>query len=245
MKKLFIIILLIVQQSLSQSTDELIKKGEEASTIQFNNQLALQYFELANKSEKNNYEILWRISRTYLDIGEHSEESKQLAIYEKSLSFSEQAIKINPQGSMGYMRRAAVNGKIALFKGVWESFDLADKIKSDLEKSIKLDKTNAGAYYILGRTHAKLCEKPKFVRIPLGIGWAKMEESLSNYETALTLRTNFIMYNLDAARAYVEIGDYKKAKSLLYKIPSFQNEDEDDDRFREEAAELLNGIKRK
>ncbi|MDA0987459.1 MAG: hypothetical protein O3A55_07680 [Bacteroidetes bacterium] len=245
MNKIILTLIFLFQSILSQSINELISLGEEASTIKFNNQLALQYFEKANNLEKNNYEVLWRLARTYLDIGEHSEESKQLSIYEKSLSFSELAIKANPQGSMGYMRRAAAVGKVALFKGVWESLDLVGKIKSDLEKSIQLDKANPGAYYILARTHAKLCEKPKFIRIPLGIGWANMSESISKYEKALQLRPNFIMYNLDAAKAYIEIDEYHKAKILLHKIPTLQKEDEDDEAFKNEAESILNKIKNK
>lgn len=243
MLKICLAIALLVNSFNFQSVNELIQKSDEAAYIQFDNKLALQLLEEANKLEKNNYEVLWRISKTYVDIGEHSQEEKQLELFEKALSYSEQAIKINPNGTIGYTRRAAALGKISLFKGVWESLDLVGKIKSDLEKSIKLDKTNSVAYYILGRTHAKLCEKPKFIRIPLGIGWANMEESISNYEKALSIRPKFIMFNLDLARGYVEIDEYQKAKNLLYKIPTYSKEDEDDEVFRKEAADLLNKIK--
>jgi tetratricopeptide (TPR) repeat protein len=118
-------------------------------------------------------------------------------------------------------------------------------VKSDCEKAIDLDKDNAGAYYVLGRTNAKLCEKPKIIRWPLGLSWANYEDARTNYEKAILLRPTFIMYRLDAARTYVELDQYDKAKEQLTRIVALPTEDEDDNQFRKEAKDLLEKIKDK
>lgn len=235
----------------SNQVDLLLADGNGFAEKTFDNQKALEKYVEALALSPNNYEILWRLSRTYVDIGEHlpnktdAEKQKQLETYEKSLDFAKKAVAVNAKGSMGYARRAIANGRIALFRGIWESIDLVKQTKADCEKAIELDSTNAAAYYVLGRTHAKVCEKPRIVRWPLGLGWANMNDAIKNYEKSIELRPSFIMYRIDCARAYVEKDEYAKARSHLLKIATLPKEDEDDDVFRKEATELLEKIKDK
>jgi FimV-like protein len=233
----------------SSRVSQLIAEGNEFAEKTFDNQKALEKYNEALALSPNDYDILWRLSRAYVDIGEHlpnktdTEKQKQLEWYEKSLDFAKKAIVSNPKGAMGYTREAIANGRIALFRGIWESLDLVKKTKADCEKAIALDSTEATAYYVLGRTNAKVCEKPKFIRWPLGIGWANMDDAVKNYEKSIELRPNFIMYRLDCARAYIEMDEYAKAREHLTKIASLPTEDEDDTIFRKDAVELLEKIK--
>jgi tetratricopeptide (TPR) repeat protein len=235
----------------SDKVSQLIANGNNYSEKVFDNQKALDMYNEALSLSPNNYDILWRISRTYVDIGEHLpnktdiEKQKQLETYEKSLDFAKKAIAVNPKGAMGYTREAIACGRIALFKGVFESPGLVKQTKADCEKAISLDPMDATAYYVLGRTHAKVSEKPGFVRWPLGLLWANMDDAIKNYEKSIELRPDFIMYRLDYARAYVEIKEYAKAREQLAKIATLSKQDEDDDTFRKEAVELLNNIKDK
>jgi FimV-like protein len=235
----------------SDQVAQLIAEGDDFSEKQFDNQKALDKFLEAEKLAPNNDEVLWRISRSYVDIGEHypattdGEKQKQLETYDKALQYATKAIAANPKNSMAYCRRAIATGRVALFKGVFSVGGLVNSTKADCEKAIELNPSNAAAYYVLGRGHAKLVEKPKFIRWPLGLGWGNIEDALKNYDKAIALRPDFIMYRLDAARAYVEHDDYQKAKEHLNLIPSLPKKDEDDDQFRKEANELLEKIKDK
>jgi tetratricopeptide (TPR) repeat protein len=252
MKRIWILFTLTAMAALlsnAQTISSLIAEADNFSTVEFENQKALDKLLEAEKIDTNNFSVLWRISRSYVDIGEHlpgktdEEKEKQLAYYQKAADYAEKAMNASPDSAMGYIRHAIAQGRVALFKGVWSAIDFVKQVKADCEKAIALDPHNAAAYYILGRTHAKLCEKPKLVRWPLGLGWANMEEALKNYDKAVALRPNFILYRLDAARAYVEEDEYKKAKDLLISISAIAKQDEDDDQYRKEAKELLEKIK--
>ena len=235
----------------SSKVDKLIAQGNDFSEKSFENQKAIQAFEAALAIEPNNYEALWRLSRSLVDFGEHlpagtdQEKAKQLQTYEKSLEAANKAIAANANGSMGYTRRAIANGRIALFKGVWESLDLVKQTKADCEKALALDANNAAAYYVLGRTHMKVSEKPRIVRWPLGLGWANLDESVKNFEKGIAIRPEFIMYRLDCSRAYIELDEYDKARAHLTAIATCPTQDEDDAQFRKEAQELLEKIKGK
>jgi tetratricopeptide (TPR) repeat protein len=235
----------------STKVDQLIAQGNVYAEKTFENQKALQSYQAAIALEPNNYEALWRISRAYVDIGEHlpaateQEKTQQLQTYDKALEFAIKAIAANANGAMGYTRRAIANGRIALFKGVWESLDLVKQTKADCEKALALDAKEPAAYYVLGRTHMKVSEKPRIVRWPLGLGWANLDEAVKNFEKAIALRPDFIMYRLDCARAYVEQDEYTKARDHLTVITTLPTMDEDDGQFRKEAQELQDKIKGK
>ncbi|MDE3057762.1 MAG: tetratricopeptide repeat protein [Bacteroidota bacterium] len=230
---------------------KLLDEGDTYATKTFEDQNALDTFLKVLKLDSSNYEALWRISRSYVTIAQHlptitdEQKTKQLEMYDKGLEYANRAIQANPNGSEGYTRRAIANGRVALFKGVWDSIDIVKQVKADCEKAIQLDSNNATPYYVLARAHAKLCEKPKFIRWPLGLAWANLDSAAKNYERAIARRSDFIMFRLDAARTYVELEEYEKAKHQLYKIPTLPTEDEDDPQYRKEANELLETIKDK
>ena len=229
----------------------LIAEGDSLSEKQFDNQKALDKFLAAEKLSPDNADVLWRISRSYVDIGEHlpvatdEEKDAQLAMYQKSLDYATKAVTADPKNSMAYCRRAIASGRVALFKGVFSVGALVNATRDDCQKAIELDPSNAAAYYVLGRAHAKLVEKPKIFRWPLGLGWGNIDDAIKNYEKAIDIRPSFIMYRLDAARAYVENDDYAKAKAQLNTIATLSKQDEDDDQFRKEAKELFDQIKDK
>jgi len=258
MKKIMILTLFVffvVGFLQAQSVQELIKKCDEYIEEKFDNVNALKTIEQAYKLEPNNFEVLWRMSRAYVDYGEHlparndEEKNLQLQMFEKALDFAEKAIKVNPNSSIGYIRRAIANGKIALFKGVFKTISLVNSVKADCEKAIKLN--NGGdihqsvALYVLARAHSKVCEKPKFARSIIGLGWGDREEAAKLFEKAIKMRPNFIMYRLEAAKNYIEMENYQKAKEHLTAIQNLPKLDEDDDEYRAEAKKLLNEIKNK
>ena len=111
----------------SNKVSQLIAEGNNFSEKVFDNKKALEKYNEALSLSPNDYEILWRLSRTYVDIGEHLpnntdvEKQKQLEFYEKSLDFAQKAVAANPKGAMGYTREAIANGRIALFKCVFKA----------------------------------------------------------------------------------------------------------------------------
>ncbi len=235
----------------SNKVNQLIAEGDNFSEKVFDDQKALDKFNEAFSLSPNNYEILWRLSRTYADIGAHlpnktdAEQQKQLEFYEKSVDFAQKAIAANPKRAMGYTRRAIANGRIALFKGPFKAPGLVKQTKADCEKAISLDPLDATAYYVLGRSHAKVMERSGIVRWAAGLDWASMDDAIKNYEKSIELRPDFIMYRLDCARAYIELDDYNKARNHLTIISTLPKENEDDDIFRKEALDLLETIKNK
>lgn len=256
MKRAFfttILMLFVLAVSIkSESVSELITKGDEAYE-KYDHKKALELFLKAHEAEPKNWEVLWRLSRTYVDLAENmkadtdEEKDKQLAQYRVAKDYADMAIEIEPNKSINYVRRSIALGRVALFKGVFSVGSVVDSVKNDCEKAISLG--NGGSYvqgvahYILARTHAKLAEKPSFVRWPLGLGWGDIDVALKEFEKAIKLYPDFVMFYFDYAKALISEDEYEKAREMLNKAISSTVKDEDDPKLKKEAKALLEEIK--
>ncbi len=208
---------------------------------------ALKVLEKANKNFPNNWEIIWRMSREHVYIANFlKDDDVREKEYTKARDLATQAIKLAPDKSVTYLRRAIANGKIALFKGVFSVGDIVNSVKADLEKAIKLGNggnyVQAIAHYVLGRTHAKVSEKWKPARSVLGLGWADLDIALKEYATAEKLYPGFAMIHFDYAKALMRAEKYKEAKAELEKVLAAKILDKEDPQRKEEAKELLKEV---
>lgn len=253
--RILLFILFLAGIVAAQNVNDLIQQGDQAASKEFNNQKALELFEKADKLSPNNWEVLWRLSRTWIDIAEHmpastdAQKDAQAAKYEVAFKYADRAVNLSNNKAVNYLRRAIANGRIALSKGVFKVIGLVNSVKDDIEKAIKLgdggSEIQAACHYVLGRTHAKVCEKPYLVRLPLTLGWGDMDIAISNLERAVQLRSNFRMYRIDLAKAYISEKEWQKAKENLYKVSSLPVLDEDDQQFQDEAKKMIEEIKNK
>ena len=235
----------------AQSLEELITQGDEFYK-QFDNEKALEYYLKANEMYPDNWEVAWRISRAYVDIGEHmnvatdEEEDAQFAMYRLAKDYGNKAVDLAPDKSVTFLRRAIAGGRIALFKGEFSVGSVVDSVRDDCEMAINLG--NGGSFiqalshYVLARTHAKLAEKPGIVRWPLGLGWGDIDTAFAEYEKAITLDPEFMMIYTDYAKALLEEDEYDKAKDIVEKGLKCPLRDEDDKAKLEELNNLKKQI---
>jgi tetratricopeptide (TPR) repeat protein len=238
--------------SFAQTVDELLKQGDQF-VEDYQNQKALDTYLKADKLSPNNWEVLWRISRAHVDLGEKmpdktdAQKDEQEKVYQKAFEYADKSVKNGSGQSITYVRRAIANGRIALFQGVFSAVGTVNDVKEDCEKAIQLGNggnyVQALAHYVLGRTHSKVCEKSYLVRLPIGLGWGDTEEAIKLLEIANKLKPNFRMFMFELAKAYVEEDEYDKAKELLKKIEKAPKVDEDDDKVLAESKKLYEEIK--
>lgn len=252
---LFILLFVLFSTALfSQKKEELIQQGDKLYE-QFNDKAALEKYLQADKLSPKDWQIYWRISRSYVNIASHmpdksgSDKDKQLEVYQDALKYADDAVKLAPNESINYVRRAVANGRIALFKGVFSVGSIVTSVKNDCEKAIKLNTggnyVQGVAHYVLARTHAKVSEKWAPARSVLGLGWADNEIALAEYKKAINLFPNFRMFYVDYARSLVREDNYDEAKKMLNKCFSSPKIEEDDDIKLAEAKQLMGEIKDK
>ncbi|HOI30319.1 MAG TPA: hypothetical protein PLZ15_11245 [Melioribacteraceae bacterium] len=248
----FLLLFLFSGFASAQSVNQLVEECDKYYA-QFNNEKALEVLLKAEKMEPDNWEVVWRLSRTYVDIGDKmpastsAQEDAQIATYQKALDYAEKSVKLDGGKSVSFLRRAIANGKIALFKGVFTVAGVVNSVRADVEKAIQLN--NGGnfvqgvSHYVLGRTHAKTSEKWKPARSVLGLGWADNEIAIKEFKKAIELFPNYVMFYVDYANSLVREDEYKTAREMLNKALTIANSHQDDEKRKAEAKQILDDIK--
>jgi predicted Zn-dependent protease len=221
--------------------DTLVAAGQVAA--------AVAQVDAALAAAPRDFEVLWRASRVRLLQGDaQPEKSKaQDKLYREALALAERSIKANPAAPDGYLRRAAANGKVALFSGVLDAADYVIQTRDDVDKVIAMrgvpPLTLASAHYILGRTHLKLTDTPRPLRMPLGLGFGNAADALTHLKRATELRPGFVMFQLEYARALLANDRTADARTVLQQLASLTNQEPGDDQRKQEGAALLQTLR--
>ena len=237
----------------AQTLSELLKEGDNYLELNFDNSKAMKTYLKADSLFPNNWKVYWRLSRVYVYSAEQmpdttdDQKDTQLVVYKKAYDYADKAVKLAPDQSVTYLRRAIANGKIALFKGVFSVASVVNKVRDDCDKAIWLGNDGnyiqALAHYVLARTNAKVSEKWAPARVVLGLGWADIDKAINEYNIAIKLYPNFRMFYVDLAKAYIREDEYVKARDMLKKAIASPKRDLNDDPLLPEAKSLLEKIK--
>lgn len=205
---------------------------------------ARQSIEQAYKEAPSSYEVLYRMARLNIILGDQEKvEDNKLPLYTKGVEYANKALTVNGKGMSGYVYRAAANGKVALFKGIFSVGGVVNSVRDDAWSAIKLNNETpqrlASAHYILGRAHLNLTKKPKLVRYPLGLAWGNLEEAYENLKKARELRPDFIMFELEYARVLIATDREEEGKNVARRIAGLSLKEPGDKERKNEALELL------
>lgn len=240
----FLLVAVCVAASPLQLTLEQRYAKFDALVEQRNVDKAKLVIEDAHELDPSRYEALFRMARLHVLLGDReTNEDRQLAFYEEAVGYANDAIRANGKGMAGYVYRAAANGKVALFKGIFSVGDVVTSVRDDAWYAIHLNNEGAerlaAAHYILGRAHLALSYKPGWVRGPLGLGWGDLGEAHTHLKKARELRPGFIMFELEYARCLAEMDEEGAAIRIARSIASMKLQEPGDDKRKREAEELI------
>jgi tetratricopeptide (TPR) repeat protein len=209
-----------------------------------NLQLALSKVQAGLASTPGDVELIWRYSRILVLTGDQeANKDKQLALYEQAKAQGDKAVQVADKNMMAYLRRAAANGKVALFRGVLQARELVLQTREDTQKAIELNNSTpyalALAHYILGRAHHKLSETPKAIRMPLGLAWGNLAEAEQNLAKAVQLFSGSVSFRTDYGKLLLETGKVSEGREQLNAALKLPNADPGDTAKKAEATALL------
>ncbi len=258
MKKLICGIFLIMVFSMTyfqmyaQDIQSLIEKGDSLLEISFENQKAFNVYLEAYELQPENWEVNWRLSRVSYFLAEQMPESiesqkeAKLQQFKIALDYAEKAIKFSDEQTVAYLYRALVNSRIAFFSGIFSVSSIMNEALSDISKVIKINNAppffNALCYFVLGRIHFELCEKSYLIRLPLGLGWANINEAIISFKKAIEIYPEYRLFHLYIAKTYIELKQQEKAEKHLLKIFTIKPAHFNDDKFLTESKLMLDQI---
>lgn len=230
-----------------ESTENYIQKGDSAYNA-FDNEAALNYYLKASELSPLSYEAAWKLSRSFVDIGEDLDGDQKAQYFQKSETFGRRATKLNPEGSMGHLSLSIALGKVALDAGPKQRIKMSKEIKKEADLALKYDPNNDLAYHVLGRWNRKLANlswiEKGFANMFLGgvPKGATNEEAVKDFKKAIEINPEYINHHLELAKTYIEMDKDDLAKAELKKCEKLKIFDSDDPKYKKEAKELLEDL---
>jgi len=202
-------------------------------------------YKQALASDSLSPETNWKLARSLNIQAELEPKEKQLALYEKAAISATRCIGGDSLIAEGHFQLARVDGRIALFKGVFKSVSLAKQVKREADKAIAINPNHDGAYHILGRWHREVAQKPKFLRVPLGLGEADKKKGLEYFVKALKLNPNYINHHLEYGISLLDIGQKDQARAQFEQCLALPAAHPLEFKYQNEAKEYLARLKQK
>ncbi|GAB5602818.1 hypothetical protein FJNA_13430 [Thermus sp. FJN-A] len=161
--------------------------------------------------------------------------------FERAEKAASEAIAKAPDYPEGYFERARALGRLSQFKGILEALaeGLAPRIRSDLEKTLKLKPDHAGAMVALALWHFELVQKGWLVAATQGADAGQVEPLMRR---AIALEPQVIIHRVEYARVLAAWNKKDEARRQLetaLALPAKTAADRyDQKRAQEELAKL-------
>lgn len=231
-----------------QGNSGLLAQWEKGDALHKNRDLkgALASYEKALEEHGENYEIAWRLSRTYSDLGELQEGRKEKTKdFEQALSWAEKAVQLNAQGPKGHLFLAIAYGRKARVEGPKEQIRLSQLIKEEAQKTIDLDPKEHIAWHILGCWHRELSTlnwvERGFANLFLGgiPKDASLNQSVICLKKAVEINPDVIVHHLELGVTYQTLNEKQLAVQEFKKVLNLPIYDSQDEAHQKAARQKL------
>jgi len=161
--------------------------------------------------------------------------------FERAEKAASQAIAKAPDYPEGYFERARALGRLSQYKGILEALaeGLAPRIRSDLERTLRLKPDHPGAMVALALWHFELVQKGWLVATTQGADRSRVEPLMKK---AIELEPDGIIHRVEYARVLAAWGKKAEARKQLeiaLSLPAKTAADRyDQERARRELAQL-------
>lgn len=190
-------------------------------------------------------EILWRLARSRIDLGERYEDQEQAEpLYELALANAQRALALDSTSADAHLMIAVASGRIALLRGPFSAAGLVKDAYAHAHRAVALADSMPVALYVIGRTHKKLMEKSWFARFIAGLTFAERDSIPVYFARALEVsHGNMIQCRVEYADYLLnEAEDTTAAVAMLEAALALPLRDENDAPAKQRAREMIGGL---
>jgi tetratricopeptide (TPR) repeat protein len=237
---------LYAQEAVEDSVAKYVSLGNSLSN-QWKHKEAIAAYQKALKFDPNQYEANWKTGDQYTEYADRLPDDQKIqkeTYFEKARQFCEKAIEVNPKGYEGHFRLAVALGRLALFRGGKEKIKLSKMIKAEGDTALALNPQADLVCHLLGRWHQNLANLSGVLKFFAnlffgGIPPASNEEAVVLFKKAIEIDPNHIEHYLELARTYEFMDQKELMREPLEKLLTLPNVEEDDQKYKDEAKEML------
>ncbi|HDQ15023.1 MAG TPA: hypothetical protein ENN41_09455 [Sediminispirochaeta sp.] len=138
----------------------------------------LEEVEALVSTDRQRAELLWRRSRSVLNLADEAEkagaeEQQLLSSYEKGKELASQTLQLDPNSHHAYYWRAANVGRWGQTKGILNSLMKAGPMRDDLERAVRKEPEHADSYYVLGMLYASVPKLISFGNVDYAVSYSR------------------------------------------------------------------------
>jgi len=238
------VIAVIVQTAFGQELNELLARGDSLYDS-FAYAESADIYRQACALDSSNFESFWKLGRSLNLQGESVPEDSQLVIFEEARDAENRALELREGHADAHFELARALGKIALFKGIFKSASLAKKVRNECLRTLEIDSLHDGAWHILGRWNREVGRKPKFLRVPMGLGAANKEDAVAFMQKAIDLNPEYVNHHLEMGITYMTYDRDDEARKEFELCLSLPVQRPLDEKYKDEAKKYLAELDKK
>lgn len=230
----------------AQSATEWTARGNSAYDAR-NATEALADYDKALAADPNNYEALWRASRSQVDLAAaEPNEDRRSAMYKTAQELAARAVQVNPGGADGHFVEAEALGRMALTLGARDRVKYAGRVRDQAMECLKIEPAHPGCLHVMGVWNAEVMRLNGLTRMIarnfLGgqvFGEASWANARRYLEEAVAKEPRRIVHRLDLGKVYADMGLKSLAKTQFEAVLAGELIDYNDPRYKADAAEAL------
>jgi tetratricopeptide (TPR) repeat protein len=179
-------------------------------------------YEVLLQQDSTDAEVLWRLARVSICMGDTADRSRREPYYRSAVQFARAGIAANDSLGECHTWLAASLGNIAMYEGSRTKVELAGEIKNELDRAIALNPGDDVAWSILGSFYRALGSvnwlERNLARILYGsLPDGGFEDAEAALEKAIALAPNVIRHQFELGMVYVDEGEDEKALTVFEK----------------------------
>lgn len=195
-------------------------------------QEAIAQYQAAVDQRADNVEALYKLAKAKVYLAETLEGDEAEKLYEEAAAHAKAAVALAPDDPNTHMEVARAVGRLAQFKGILQSLNLASEVKSELEKALELDPNFAPALHALALWH---------LNVPWLAG-GRTAQVRPLFDQSIAAEPEEIVHYTDYGDALIQLGDPEAAKVQLEKALALTAVTDQDMKNQEKARTLLGQI---
>jgi tetratricopeptide (TPR) repeat protein len=195
-------------------------------------QEAIAQYQAAVDQRADNVEALYKLAKAKVYLAETLEGDEAEKLYEEAAGHARAALALDPNDPNTHMEVARAVGRLAQFKGILQSLNLASEVKSELEKALELEPNFAPALHALALWH---------LNVPWLAG-GRTAQVRPLFDQSIAAEPEEIVHYTDYGDALIQLGDPEAAKVQLEKALSLTAVTDQDMKNQEKAKALLGEI---
>lgn len=209
---------------------------------------ALASYERALAAEPDNFEALWKASRSALDLasGPVPSSDRRTQLFQAGERYARRALALRPGDAEGHFALARALGKSSQTFGTRAKIKAATEIRNRALECARLNPRHSGCHHILGVWNAEVMRLGSFERViarnflggrALGAAsWANAQRYL---EQAVALAPGRIVHHLELGDVYRNRGNTDAARKEYEAVLRLPIADYNDERYKAQAEAAL------